>query len=94
LIKVISMAITFKNKITLSLGAMFCFGTISCIVDDEGTLHRVADPPEKKPPSGILREAKARLRTTPPLTARGKMIPCRPGFRSPREKEDDHSGLH
>jgi hypothetical protein len=61
-------------------------------VDDEGTLHRVADPPEKKLPSRIPREAKARLRTAPPLTARGKMTPCRPRFRSPREKEDRSLG--
>jgi hypothetical protein len=69
-------------------GAMFRFGTISCIEDVEGTLHRIADPPEKKYSSGIPREAKARLRTAPPLTARGKMVPRKPGFRSPREKED------
>jgi hypothetical protein len=82
------MAITFKNKITLSPGAMFCFGTISCIEDVEGTLHCIADPPEKKPFSGIPREAKARLRTAPPLIARGKMVPWKLGFRIPREKED------
>jgi hypothetical protein len=51
------MAIDFKNKIALSLGAMFYFGTISCIADIEGTLHRVADTPEKRPTSEILREA-------------------------------------
>jgi hypothetical protein len=51
-------------------------------------LHRVANPPEKKPSSGIPREAKARLRTTPPLIAPGKMVPCRPRFRNPWEKED------
>jgi hypothetical protein len=50
LIKASSMAIAFKNKITLRLGAMFRFGTISCIADEEGTLHRVADPPEKSLP--------------------------------------------
>jgi hypothetical protein len=50
------MAITFKNKITLSPRAMFSFGTISCIADEGGTLHRVADPPEEKPSSGIPRE--------------------------------------
>jgi hypothetical protein len=88
LIKVSSMVVTFKNKITLSPGAMFCFRTISCIEDVEGTLHRVADPPENRPYSGIPREAKARLRTVPPLTARGKMVPCKPGLRIPREKED------
>jgi hypothetical protein len=87
--KVSSMLVTFKNKITLSLGAMFHFGTISCIADVEGTLHHVADPPEKKPSSGILREAKARPRTAPPLTARGgHLVPCKPGFRSPGEKEE------
>jgi hypothetical protein len=68
------MAITFKNKITLCLGAMFRFGTFSCIADEEGALHRVADPPENKPFLGIQREAKARLRTAPSLAARGKMI--------------------
>jgi hypothetical protein len=47
LIEASSMAITFKNKITLRPGAMFHFGTISCIEDEEGTLHRVADPSEK-----------------------------------------------
>jgi hypothetical protein len=61
LIKASSMAITLKNKITLCLGAMFCFGTISCIADEEGTLHHVVDPPEKKPSTGIPREVKARL---------------------------------
>jgi hypothetical protein len=50
LIKASSMAITFKNKITLRPRAMFHFGTISCIVDEEGTLHRIADPPEKSLP--------------------------------------------
>jgi hypothetical protein len=92
LIKVSSMDITFKNKITLSPGAMFRFGTISCKANEEGTLHRVADPPEKKPSSGVPREAKARLQTAPPLTARGKMVPCRLGFRIPREKEDRSVG--
>jgi hypothetical protein len=88
LIKVSSMVVTLKNKITLNQGAMFRFGTITCIVDEEGTLHRIADPPKKKPSLGIPREAKARLRTAPPLTAQGKMVPYRLGFRSPREKED------
>jgi hypothetical protein len=92
LIKVSSMDVTFKNKITLSPGAMFRFGTISCIAYEEGTLHRAADPVEKKPSSGIPREAKARLRAAPSLIARGKMVPCKLGFRSPREKEDRSVG--
>jgi hypothetical protein len=58
-IKASSMAITFKNKIT-------------CIVDEEGTLHHIADLPEKKPSSRIPRKAGARLWTSPPLVARGR----------------------
>ncbi len=45
-----SMAVTFHNKITLRPGSVFCFGTISSVADEEGTLHRIADPPEKKSP--------------------------------------------
>jgi hypothetical protein len=87
LIKANTMAIIFKNKITLSLGAMFCFGTISCIADIEGNLHRIANPPEKRPFSGIPREAEASLQATPLLTARGRMVPHKPGLKSPRKME-------
>jgi hypothetical protein len=45
-----SMAVTFHSKITLRPGSVFCFGTISSIADEEGTLHRIADPPKKKSP--------------------------------------------
>jgi hypothetical protein len=55
------MDITVKNKIILRPGVMFRFGTISCIADEEGTLHHIADPPQKKPSSEIPREARARL---------------------------------
>jgi hypothetical protein len=44
------MAVTFHRKITLRPGSVFCFGTISSIADEEGTLHRIADPPKKKSP--------------------------------------------
>jgi hypothetical protein len=44
------MAVTFHNKITLRPGSVFCFGTISSVADEEGTLHRIADPPKKKSP--------------------------------------------
>jgi hypothetical protein len=33
---------------------MFYFGTISSIVDEKGTLQRIADPPEKKLTSKVL----------------------------------------
>jgi hypothetical protein len=42
------MVVTFHSKITLRPGSVFCFGTISSIADEEGTLHRIADPPKKK----------------------------------------------
>jgi hypothetical protein len=45
-----SMAVTFYSKITLRPGSIFCFRTISSVADEEGTLHRVVDPPEKKSP--------------------------------------------
>jgi hypothetical protein len=60
-IKVNSMSVVFKNKITLSPGVVFRFGTISYIADIKVTLHRIVDPPKKRPSSGILREAKASL---------------------------------
>jgi hypothetical protein len=44
------MAVTFHSKITLRPGSVFCFGTISSIEDEEGTLRRIADPPKKKSP--------------------------------------------
>jgi hypothetical protein len=42
------MVVTFHSKITLRPGSVFCFGTISFVADEERTLHRIADPPEKK----------------------------------------------
>jgi hypothetical protein len=42
------MVVTFHRKITLRPGSVFCFGTISSIADEEGTLHRITDPPKKK----------------------------------------------
>jgi hypothetical protein len=45
-----SMAVTFYSKITQRPGSVFCFGTISSVADEEGILHRIADPPEKKSP--------------------------------------------
>jgi hypothetical protein len=42
------MAVTFQRKIILRPGSVFCFGTISSVADEEGTLHRIADPPKRK----------------------------------------------
>jgi hypothetical protein len=45
------MAITFQHKIVLRPGFTFCFGTISSVEDEEGTLRRIVDPLERKPSS-------------------------------------------
>jgi hypothetical protein len=78
LIQASSMATTSKCKIALHPGTMFCFGTILSIVDEEGTLHRVADLPEKKLSSEIPREAKAERRVAPPPASRAKMTSYKP----------------
>jgi hypothetical protein len=47
------MAVTFQHKIILRPGSVFCFGTISSVADEEETLHRIADPPERKSSSKV-----------------------------------------
>jgi hypothetical protein len=49
LIQASLMAITFQCQIAFRPGSVFCFGIISSIADEKGVLHRIADPPEKKP---------------------------------------------
>jgi hypothetical protein len=49
------MVVTSKCKIALRPRTVFCFGTISSIADEEGTLHHIADQPEKKLSLGISR---------------------------------------
>jgi hypothetical protein len=86
------MAIIFKSKITFSLIAIFCFETISCIADIEGTLHRIAAPPKKKPSSGIPREAGVKPRAMPPLTAREGMALPDSELKSPQRIEGQSTG--
>jgi hypothetical protein len=65
-----SMAVVFKSKIIFSPGAIFYFGTISCVADVEGTLHLIATPPKKRSSSRSPKEAAAKSRTaqaTPPM---------------------------
>jgi hypothetical protein len=87
------MAIIFKNKITFSQGAIFCFGTISCIADIEGTLQRITALPKKKPSSGIPREAEGKPRAMPPLTAREGVALCKSGLKSPEDGRPVSRGL-
>jgi hypothetical protein len=48
LIHVDSMAIIFNTPIAFNVGEVFCFGSLSCIADQEGILHRIVDPSEKR----------------------------------------------
>jgi hypothetical protein len=61
-----SMAVTFQHKIILRPGSIFCFGTISSVVDEEGTLHRLADLPGRKPSSEISEKIGARQEKAQP----------------------------
>jgi hypothetical protein len=69
------MAITFYSKIAMRPRSVFCFGTISSIADEEGILHRIADPPEKKSPPTNSENAGE----TQPLALRKKIISGKAG---------------
>jgi hypothetical protein len=70
-----SMVVTFNSKITMRPGSVFCFGTISSVADEEGILHRIADPPEKKsPPTNSENAGKA-----PPPALRKKIVSGKSG---------------
>jgi hypothetical protein len=62
---------------------MFCFGTISSMADEEGTLHRIADLPERKPSSTISGKARAKQEKAQPPTLRAKNTSCKPGTEDP-----------
>jgi hypothetical protein len=79
LIQPSSMAITFQHKIILHPGFVFCFGTISSVADEEGTLHRIADPPERKSSSTISGKARAKQEKVQPPALRAKITSCKPG---------------
>jgi ADP-heptose:LPS heptosyltransferase len=73
------MAVTFYSKITVHPGSVFRFGTISSVADEEGTLHRIADPPEKKsPPTNSENAGKAQ-----PAALRKKIVSGKSGAEGP-----------
>jgi hypothetical protein len=74
-----SMAITFQHKIALRPGSVFCFGTILSVADEEGILHRIADPPEKKLSLKISGKAGTKQEIAQPLAPRAKTTSCEPG---------------
>jgi hypothetical protein len=57
---------------------VFCFGTISSIADEKGTLHRIVDPPKKKFSLEIPRKAGARQRIAQPPAPRAKITSYKP----------------
>jgi hypothetical protein len=73
------MDVTFHNKITLRPGSIFCFGTISSVADEEGTLHRIADlPEEKSPPTNSKNVGEAQ-----PPALRKKIVSGKSGAKGP-----------
>jgi hypothetical protein len=79
LIQASSMAITFQHKIALRPGSVFCFRTISFVADEEGILHRIADPPEKKSSLKISEKAGTKQEIMQPPALRAKTTSCKPG---------------
>jgi hypothetical protein len=67
------MAVTFQHRIILRPGSVFCFGTISSVADEEGTMHRITDPPEKKSPSKISEKIGAKQGKAQPPALREKI---------------------
>jgi hypothetical protein len=71
------MAVTFQHKIALRPGSVFCFGTISSVTDEEGILHRIADPPEKRLSLKISRKTGTRQQIAQPPTPQAKTASCK-----------------
>jgi hypothetical protein len=78
-----SMAVTFQHKIILRPGSVFCFGTISSVVDEEGTLHRIADPPERKSSSKISEKIGEKQGKAQPPALREKITFSKLGAEGP-----------
>jgi hypothetical protein len=77
------MVVTFHRKITLRPGSVFCFGTISSIADEEGTLHRITDPPKKKSTPTCSENVGVRKEKAHPPALRKKIAFGKPGAKSP-----------
>jgi hypothetical protein len=73
------MAITFQHKIALRPRSVFCFRTISSVADEEGILHRIADPPKKKSSLKIFEKAGTKQEIKQPPALRAKTTSCKPG---------------
>jgi hypothetical protein len=76
------MDVTFQHKTTPCPGSVFCFGTISSVEEEEGTLHRIADPPERKPSSIISGKVGTKQEIVQPPALRAKTTSCKPGAKN------------
>jgi hypothetical protein len=83
LIQASSIAVTFQHKIVLRPGSVFYFGTISFVADEEGTLHCIADPPERKSSSKISRKIGAGQEKAQPPALRAKTTFSKLGAEGP-----------
>jgi hypothetical protein len=77
------MAVTFHHKIILRPGSVFCFGTISSVADEEGTLHHIADPPRRKSPPTTSENIGVRQGKAQPPALRKKIAFSKPGAEGP-----------
>jgi hypothetical protein len=71
------MVVTSQCKIALRPVSVFCFGTISFIADEKGILHRIADPPKKKPSSEISEKVRTRQWMAQPPAPQTKTTSCK-----------------
>ena len=83
LIQASSMAVTFQHKIILRPRSVFYFRTISSVADEEGTLHRIADPPERKSSSKISEKIGAKQEKTQPPVLQKKITFSKLGAEGP-----------
>jgi hypothetical protein len=77
------MAVTFQHKIVLRPGSVLCFGTISSVADEEGTLHRIADPPKRKSSSKISGKIGAKQEKAQPPVLQAKTTFSKLGAEGP-----------
>jgi hypothetical protein len=77
------MAITFQHKIILRPRSVFCLGTISFVADEEGTLHHIVDPPERKSSSKISEKIGAKQEKAQPQELREKTTFSKLGAEGP-----------
>jgi hypothetical protein len=82
-----SMAVTFQHKIILHPRSVFCFGTISSVADEEGTLHRIADPPKRKSSSKISEKIGAKQEKAQPPALREKITFSKLGAEGPSTRK-------